>query len=95
MHDYARLYENIPDYAISMAYYAILVAYSASMPYLWHIMPYLWHMMYVCMQFPYIRKNGHDLPSHSKLKDKHYHGESPTDSSSESTQEEGAAPGQA
>jgi hypothetical protein len=39
MHDYARLYENIPDYAISMAYYAILVAYSAGMPYLWQIPP--------------------------------------------------------
>ena len=42
--------------------------------------------MYV---IPLYTKNGHDLPSHSKLKDKHYHGECPTDSSSESTQEEG------
>ena len=42
----------------------------------------------------YIRKNGHDLSSHSKLKDKHYRGDCPTDSSGESTQEEGSAPGQ-
>ena len=45
MHDYARLYENIPDYAICTAYLAILVADFAILVACW---PYLWLVGHTC-----------------------------------------------